>query len=208
MKKNIVIAALLGSVFGVTVGYSAANFSVPHTFVAGTAIKASEVNENFAAVTAQLSALTDKQNAYRAPNYAESSVAPVSATVGTVVPVVVNGIPGTATVFQLTNIKDDFTDKTYDITYAAHVEGASVLIRKCDSDDRSVVVRKVDVNGIAAYIRVSMPTSNSPTAGISAQITPTLCLDYPLLMNRGTAGIQEAIDIANIELKYLSVTAK
>ena len=60
MNKKIVIGTLMGCLFGATVGYSASVINVPHTFTAGTSIKASEVNANFVALSQRISDINIK----------------------------------------------------------------------------------------------------------------------------------------------------
>ena len=87
MNKKIIIGTLIGCLFGATVGYSASVVNLPHTFTAGTSIKASEVNANFAALSQEISNLKSTTNFSKSTNFSESVLTPITAAVGSTVTV-------------------------------------------------------------------------------------------------------------------------
>jgi gas vesicle protein len=80
MNKKIIMGTLIGCFFGATVGYSAAVINVPHTFTAGTSIKASEVNANFAALAQDIASVKNSVSLYKSSDFSETLISPISTT--------------------------------------------------------------------------------------------------------------------------------
>jgi hypothetical protein len=113
MNKKIIIGTLMGCLFGATVGYSASVVSLPHTFTAGTSIKASEVNANFSALAQEIANTKDSIGLNKSSDFTETAITPTSAAVGSTVTV------GSKSyiIKQSVGLEDPITGKKYTLNY-------------------------------------------------------------------------------------------
>lgn len=151
MNKKIIVGSLVGCVFGATVGYSASVVSLPHTFVSGTPIKASEVNANFSALAHDISTLDSSLLLNRSSNFTDVSINTQSMPVGSTVT-----IGGKSFIIkQKSNIEDPITGKVYTINYP-QVEtesGGVTFVTGCRQHvGTSIIISRGSGNGFVNYI--------------------------------------------------------
>ena len=112
-NKKIIIGSVMGCILGATVGYSASVVSLPHTFTAGTPIKASEVNANFSALAQEISKIKTATSFNTVTDFSEISLTPVNAAVNSTIVVGTENF----TMKQKTDITDPITGKKYTLNY-------------------------------------------------------------------------------------------
>lgn len=112
-NKKIIIGSLMGCIFGATVGYSASVINLPHTFTAGTVIKASEINANFSALAQEISKVKTASSFNTVTDFSEILITPVNAAVNSTI------VVGTESFImkQKTDITDPITGKKYTLNY-------------------------------------------------------------------------------------------
>lgn len=222
MNKKIILAAAISCFCGVTVGYSASMLTVPHTFSAGTPIKASEMNANFAALAAEITALKTAVPLPfpKASNYSELVVTPINKNVGETV--TVDG--KTFTIQQSTNIADPISGSTYTIRYpkdATLTRELFISLAECTAyapgygwGDGYLIARKAQIGSRVGYVTINGELAPVPSGiskfstSINFQVSGNICLSVPLefsseVVSRDTATI--IINRATELLKYISV---
>lgn len=211
MNKKIIVGTLLGCLFGATVGYSASVVTLPHTFTAGTAIKASEVNANFSALAQEIASIKDSVSLSKSSDFTVMAIAPVSAVVGSTITIGTKNF----TLKQKPNIEDPITGKKYTLNYPAAATDVVVRAGKCPAFiDSEIAVKMGSGNGFTSYVYYTLyndsGVSSQAGAGIKIQLTDNLCA-Y-------TGGLDTSSDIsrsAAVELisrvtelqRYISVQA-
>lgn len=113
MNSKIIISTLIGCLLGATVGYSASVVSLPHTFTAGTPIKASEVNANFSALAQEIASVKGSTNLNKASSFTEVMIEPINAAVGSTVMVGSKSF----VIKQEVGLQDPITGKKYTLNY-------------------------------------------------------------------------------------------
>lgn len=216
MNKKIIVGTLLGCIFGATVGYSASVVSLPNTFTAGTAIKASEVNANFSALAQEIMSVKSSVGLnQKSSDFAEMTVTPVSTTVGSTITVGSNSY----LIKQKTGIEDPITGKSYTLNYPKLIRtGTSdigITTNNCKVMTNGLVLRSNSGNSFKSYIALSGRLYDNDIGGMYAvfvytniQVSDNLCVS---LMTDGTekvmthARISPMIDSATELQKYISV---
>ena len=113
MNNKIIIGTLVGCLLGATVGYSASVITLPHTFAAGTPIKASEVNANFSALAQEIAKIKNPVSLNKSSDFSEVAIAPIGAIVGSTV-ILDSTI---FTIKQKMGVEDIITGKKYTLNY-------------------------------------------------------------------------------------------
>lgn len=179
MNKKVIIGTLMGCLFGATVGYSASVINLPHTFTAGTPIKASEVNANFAALAQEIANVA----LHKSSDFAEIAVTPVSAAIGSTITVGAKSY----VMKQRVGLEDIVTGKKYRFNYlgspSAGVGNTEAVFYTADCKaivEYNVVVRVVNGNGFTSYVILSSITdynASSPaiSVGVYVQLTNNIC---------------------------------
>ncbi len=218
MNKKIVIGTLMGCLFGATVGYSASVINVPHTFTAGTSIKASEVNANFVALSQRISDINIKSgvNFNRSSSFSEDNITPVSASIGTIV----TSGSKSYIIKEIAAIEDPMTGKIYTVKYPVVKVGSSegdieFTLNNCQ--DRGFIVKAGVVNGVNVYISLlefSRITNGNQSANLTGEIYSSmyiqvgnLCgktsIDYTAMLNN--QAVSGMVDRAAELMKYIVV---
>ena len=156
MNRKNIFGVLMGCFLGATVGYSASVVSVPHTFTAGTAIKASEVNANFVALSQRISDINIKSgvNFNRSSSFSEGNITPVSASIGSII---TNGSKSYI-IKQISGIEDPITGKVYTVKYPAPKIGSSegrISFTLANCQIGKFIVKGGFINGANAYVSLS-----------------------------------------------------
>ena len=179
-NKKIIIGTLMGCIFGATVGYSASVVSLPHTFTAGTPIKASEVNANFAALSQEISNLKSTANFSKSTIFSESVLTPITAAVGSTVTVGGKSFE----IKQKVAIEDPITGKKYTLNYPIGTEGnVSIRVLSCDAgiSDNAQVIRLGYGNGFTSYVYLHSFASDlisSFYTGIDIALSKNVCASF------------------------------
>lgn len=150
-NKKIIIGSLMGCIFGATVGYSASVVSLPHTFTAGTPIKASEVNANFSALAHEISTIDSSLLLNRSSNFTDVSINTQSMSVGSTVTIGAKSF----VIKQKSNIEDPITGKVYSINYPQleTETGANTLLTGCRQHfGSSIIISRGSGNGFVSYV--------------------------------------------------------
>lgn len=213
MNKKIIIGTLMGCFFGATVGYSASVVSLPHTFAAGTPIKASEVNANFSALAQEISSIKGESGINKSSNFSEATITPISAVVGSNVTIGSKDF----VIKQKAGIEDPITGKKYTVNYPESIHptmGGLLYITSCKVLAGTKLIVKAGVgSGFTSYVTYDGKDSGGISGGsmqVYIQLSPNICL-LPSSGNEFTvssfsnAATSLVIDSA-IELqKYISV---
>ena len=177
MNKKIIIGTLIGCLFGATVGYSASVVNLPHTFTAGTSIKASEVNANFSALAQEIANTKDSIGLNKSSDFTETAITPTNAAVGSTVTV------GSKSyiIKQVSNIEDPITGKKYTLNYPVQIgalDGMGVMATNCRGlIDTELAVKVGNGSGFTSYVYYKMLTVStySASVGIRLQVSSNLC---------------------------------
>lgn len=207
MNKKIIIGALLGCIFGATVGYSASVVNLPHTFTAGTPIKASEVNANFAALAQEIANVA----LHKSSDFAEIAVTPVSAAIGSTITVGAKSY----IMKQRVGLEDIVTGKKYRFNYPSDATSSNAKFYTADCKaivEYNVVARVVNGNGFTSYVILSSVTdflSSPPSISVEVyvQLTNNICAitGYESSFDFSHATESALIDRAADLQKYISV---
>lgn len=153
MNKKIIVGSLVGCIFGATVGYSASVVSLPHTFAAGTPIKASEVNANFAALGQEIASVKGMDGLSKSSDFSEKAITPIVSAVGSIITVGSKNY----VIKQKAGIEDPITGKKYTLNYPEPTTGsensAVFYISNCRVFfDTNIAVRLGHGNGFTSYV--------------------------------------------------------
>ena len=208
MNKKVIIGTLMGCLFGATVGYSASVVNLPHTFTAGTAIKASEVNANFSAIAQEVASIKSTVGIKTSSDFTEMAITPIVAAVGSTITV------GTKSfiIKQKSDIEDPITGKKYTLNYPDLGETKLSYYVGCDSILRanSLVVRAGNGSGFTSYVGLKsfnyIPKPSTITF-LSVKFSNNLCADFAVGGDQSFnhAEVSAMIDIATELQKYISV---
>lgn len=212
MNKKIIVGTLAGCIFGATVGYSASVVSLPHTFTAGTPIKASEVNANFSALSQEISNLKNITNFGKSTEFSESVLTPISATVGSTVTVGGKSFE----MKQMTAIEDLVTGKKYTLNYPSNTGDfgqARVMVANCNARFYTELAIKVWYSSsFTSYVSLKgFPDSNgipsNPTTYIYVSLSNNLCASIELerSADSGHTIVNAMIERANEIQRYIAV---
>lgn len=181
MNKKVIIGTLMGCLFGATVGYSASVVSLPHTFTAGTSIKASEVNANFSALAQEIASVKSSLSLSKSSNFTEMAITPISTAVGSMVTVDSKSF----IIKQKSGIEDPITGKKYILNYPvpsapSDNDSTSIMATNCKSlMDNEIVVSLGNGNGFTSYVyyKSYISTSSTPSsaAGFTIQVSDNIC---------------------------------
>lgn len=175
MNKKIIIGTLMGCLLGATVGYSASVINVPHTFTAGTSIKASEVNANFAALAQEIASIKNTVSLNKSSDFSEIAISPISTTVGSTVIVDSKSF----LISQQSNIEDPITGKKYTINFPVPSgvnDTTSVMPAKCSAlMDTQIVVKTGRANNFISYIYYK-GYNNGSSVGFTIQVSDNVCI--------------------------------
>ncbi len=207
MNKKVIIGTLMGCLFGATVGYSASVINLPHTFTAGTPIKASEVNANFAALAQEVASVKNTVGIKTSSDFTEMAITPIIAAVGSTITV------GTKSfiIKQKSDLEDPITGKKYTLNYPDLGGTKLSYYVGCDSILRanSLVVRAGNGSGFTSY--VGLKSFNFPQPStitfLSVKFSNNLCADFEVSGDQSFnhAEVSAMIDIATELQKYISV---
>ena len=208
-NKKIIIGTLMGCIFGATVGYSASVVSLPHTFTAGTPIKASEVNANFAALSQEISNLKSTANFSKSTIFSESVLTPITAAVGSTVTVGGKSFE----IKQKVAIEDPITGKKYTLNYPIGTEGnVSIRVLSCDAgiSDNAQVIRLGYGNGFTSYVYLHSFASDlisSFYTGIHIALSKNVCVSFTVerFLESSHTVVTSMINRAEELQKYISV---
>lgn len=172
-NKKIIIGSLMGCIFGATVGYSASIVSLPHTFTAGTPIKASEVNENFTALANSIESLkTNNGYTTKSSSFVEENLTAIEPVVGTTV----NTNNNSYLIKQL-DFESPITGKKYSLKYPSNKKSSSTIslyATNClASRTNQLIVKQINVDGAKIYLSLAnslITLSDSITGGTRTNI--------------------------------------
>lgn len=214
MNKKVIIGTLMGCLFGATVGYSSSVINVPHTFTAGTSIKASEVNANFSALAQEIANTKDSIGLNKSSDFTETAITPTNAAVGSTVTV------GSKSyiIKQVSNVEDPITGKKYTLNYPVQIgafDGMGVIAANCKGlIDTELAVKVGNGSGFTSYVYYQMfngansGASSSASVGIRLQVSSNLCASLgksDSVADVSSVAATEMINRATELQKYISV---
>lgn len=213
MNSKIIISTLIGCLLGATVGYSASVVSLPHTFKAGTPIKASEVNANFSALSQEIAQIKNPVNLSKSSDFSEVVITPTSAVVDSTV------IVGSTsfTIKEKVGVQDIITGKKYTLHYPVLTttgkNTASFKASNCGQMAvENLVLRAANHDSkftsyVALYsnYREDLPLDTATTI-IYVQLSANLCAYVPLEQSVFTQQAISPLINRAVELqKYIKV---
>jgi hypothetical protein len=206
MNKKIIIGTLMGCLFGATVGYSASVINLPHTFTAGTAIKASEVNANFSALAQEIASVKNSAPLNASSDFTEMAITPISAVVGSTVVVGSQSF----VIKQKVGLEDPITGKKYTLNYPqlASITSVFTATTSCKTlFDTNIAVRLGNGNGFTSYVSYhsasTIPTSDTRIYIQIKNICTSVSIEQGADATHATATAM--IDRATELQKYISV---
>ncbi len=204
MNKKIIICTLMGCLFGATVGYSASVVNLPHTFAAGTSIKASEVNANFAALAQEIADIKETVSLNKYSAFTEMEIAPISTLVGSTITLGSNSF-----IIKQLKGEDPLTGKKYTLTYPSVMtgDGYTVFSTNCKALlDTQMAIRLGKGNGFTSYVSYYSSSNGSPDTRIYIQVGD-FCTLVPIEKGKygGYTEAKGMIDRATEAQRYISV---
>ena len=218
MNKKVIVGTLVGCLFGATIGYSASAVNLPHTFTAGTPIKASEVNANFSALSQEIANVKSAALSNKSSNFSEMAITPISAAVGSTITIGSKSF----VIKQQIGLGDPITGKKYTLNYPELVGAVSssadeYVVTSCKDiipAEHGLIVRMGNGNGFTSYVALqgfanNILTTTTKNTGMRIYIQPTdnnFCVGLRLEeVSFGSAS--PAIDRATELQKYISLQA-
>lgn len=216
INKKVIIGSLIGCIFGATVGYSTSVVSLPHTFTAGTPIKASEVNANFSSLAQEILNIKNTVNLNKSSDFSEAVVSPLNATVGSTVMVGSKSF----IIKQKMGLEDLITGKKYTLNYPEPTSGANtgfVAINCKGFSDGSLIVRGGIGEKFTSYVSLfgrnyvpgGFDLQSQVVVVVYIQLTNNLCAYVETERNTdySHATASQMIDTAVEIQRYISVQA-
>lgn len=207
MNKKVIIGTLFGCLFGATVGYSASVINLPHTFTAGTTIKASEVNANFSALAQEIASVKNSATLNVSSDFTEMAITPISAAVGSTVVVGSQSF----VIKQKVGIEDPITGKKYTLNYPQLASNTSIFTATTSCKtlfDTNIAVRLGNGNGFTSYVSYRIGVTPPLTSNTQIYIqTNNLCTAVNIEQGADAthATASAMIGRATELMKYISV---
>lgn len=214
MNSKIIISTLIGCLLGATVGYSASVVNLPHTFTAGTPIKASEVNANFSALAQEIASVKGTTHLNKSSSFTESTIEPINAAVGSTIMVGSKSF----VIKQKVGIQDPITGKKYTLNYPKlstdSIFGVNYYAHGGCADGylgRGSVIREGKSNLFTSYVGfygkyLENPSFVGSVTFISVKLSNNLCAEVGLEQaDLNFDGISAIINRATELQKYISV---